>query len=204
MEYEELDFDFFGAGIPHTAEAPPMEEVTGVPDGIIRAGLDGLWYLGETENLSLSEARSLVRNSLEQGIKCPCCHRFAKLYRRKLHSGMASRLVRCHSLTQTTGAEWIHVSDIYRWTHFRSVAPNDFPYLENWGLIASKPTDPHEDQKSSGFWRITEKGKKFVSGHRRVEKYVFIYDNIVDSFSEETTDIYEALGSRFSYQELMG
>jgi len=26
---------------------------------------------------------------------------------------------------------------------------------------------------------------------------------VADSFSEETTDIYEALGSKFSYQELM-
>lgn len=197
MEYE----DFFT--VPDASKATLIEE----PERFARepGGLDGLWYLGETETtLSLSQARTIVRNSLEQGIKCPCCHRFAKLYRRKLHSGMSSRLVRCYALTKATSAEWVHVSDIYRWIHFKSVAPNDFPYLENWGLIIAKPTNPHEDQKSSGYWKITEKGKKFVSGQLRVARHVFIYDNIVDSFSDDTTDIYESLGSRFSYQELMG
>ena len=55
----------------------------------------------------------------------------------------------------------------------------DFSKMKFWGLIY-KPT---EDRN---IWGITVRGMKFLEDEKRIPKYVYIYNNSVEKYSQET------------------
>ena len=58
--------------------------------------------------------------------------------------------------------------------------------------------------RATGFYKITELGKKFVAREVSVPMYIFLYNGAtVKRLDTETIDIYEALGEKFNYNELM-
>ncbi len=131
-------------------------------------------------------------------VLCPGCERWAKIYKRRLNSGMASVLVRL-----------FHVSDPKTWSSIEQIFGSrkqdrrDWPLLQHWGLI--EPGGRRTaTSNASGFWRITARGVMFVVGSTVVPEYVFVWDNRAVRFSAETVTVRAALGSRFDYAELMG
>jgi hypothetical protein len=65
-----------------------------------------------------------------------------------------------------------------------------------WGFLK-------RSERDFRLYRLTEKGASFIRGDIRVPKYVTEYNSEILEFSEETTDIKEALGDHFNYYELM-
>jgi hypothetical protein len=131
------------------------------------------------------------------GGDCPCCGQFTKVYKRKFNAGMARGLI------------WLVLLDEPEWTDVPKLAPKwlikiagEFAKSAHWGLSEQKPTDD-PNQKCSGLWRPTEKGANFVSDSLTIPTHVYLYDNAVIKFTQEETTIREALGKRFSYEELM-
>ena len=57
---------------------------------------------------TIKEAKEHLRNNFEEGIDCPCCGQFVKLYKRKLNSGMAATLIR---IVKFNGSSEVHVKD---------------------------------------------------------------------------------------------
>ena len=148
---------------------------------------------------TIEEARAHLRANLDEGTRCPCCDQYAKRYRRKLNSSMAAAL--CWM--------WTHARDA--WIEVPTAAPawilkaREYPKLAWWGLIEEQPRADGSSGRTSGVWRVTQKGADFVRGGRPVARYAFVYNGTVEDFTtERPTWIREALGDRFDYRELMG
>ena len=157
---------------------------------------------------SIDMARALkkeMRPKMEDGCQCPVCDQLAKIYKVKLNSGMARCLIWMYNRPQMLGEAYPHST----WVDIPLQAPREIiksrshGRLAHWGLIEAKPNVDDPSKKDSGLWRLTLKGLSFTSGGLRVPKHVFLYNNIVEGWSEEQTTIEEALGNHFNYEELM-
>jgi len=173
-------------------------------DAILQAAQDMLDFVPkEPAPVTLRDAREEVFSMRTQGIKCPCCDQFAKVYRRNLNSSMASGLIRFYMATQDIN-KFHHVPTVF--TRMKMNFMNtEFSKLRYWGLVEEQTSDDVQEKKTSGYWRVTEKGRDFALAMITVPKYIYLYDSqICENFSDPTQiDINQALGSRFNYQELM-
>jgi len=148
--------------------------------------------------MDVTQAKKWLKERLKTGAKCPVCNRFAKMYCRKLNAGMCVRLI---DLYKISTSDWVHLSE---WISQRPKMTNhDFAYLVHWGLLEQKKKDEDLDKKSIGYWRITQKGIKFVNRMVHVKSHVFLYDNRFFGFEGEDVGIDKCLGEKFSYKELM-
>lgn len=151
---------------------------------------------------SLVEVRDEMLKHLDDGVKCPCCCRAIRVYRRRIHSKMAADLIRLF---------WMNWYDTRpfeeRFHHIQAICrghPGDFAKLRYWKLIEEMPlTDEHK--RTSGFWRITDKGRDFVQRRGSVPRQVKIY---MDRFKgyvshDDLVSITDCLGKHFDYLELM-
>lgn len=146
---------------------------------------------------TITAARQEVMSHLDEGITCPCCDQFCKLYKRKLNSGMARILI------------WlVKVYDGKNWVNVPEQAPvfvrrsNEVSRLCLWGLARERPSeDP--DQRNSGFYKPTRKGYQFVHRQISVPSHVHVYNNTIMGWSDKQIDIVACLGQKFSYRELM-
>lgn len=150
------------------------------------------------EEMTIAEAKKLLREQWEKGLKCPCCNQLVKLYKPALRANMAMVLIDIYKTMQRTNKTWVHVMD--------EVKPinGDYAKLRFWGLLAPKGDDPVKDTKASGFWSVTDKGVDFILGKQSVPSRVHIFDNRKWGESGGMVSIQQALGKKFSWQELMG
>lgn len=161
-------------------------------------------------NSTLAQAKEWLRSRLDDGAKCPCCSQHAKIYRRKLNSGMAVSLLAFARVTQLTNPKdgWLRVPDdfVQTATVLKVLKNREYNKLRYWGLLEAHPTDQSLDANTpfTGMWRITELGLKFARAEVEVPESVSIYDNRVMKRATKLTSIQQALGSKFNYAELMG
>lgn len=147
------------------------------------------------DNDYLGAARRLVREFAQQGITCPCCNQYVKVYRRKLTTMTAQALVLMY---RQAGEGWVNLPALLG----RKQA--DEAKARYWGLIQESEDVRDDGSKRAGWWRLTELGVRFVQGRARVPKYALIYNSqLVYLDLGETVDIREALGTRFHYDDLM-
>jgi len=152
---------------------------------------------------TLVEAKDWLRDRVDKGATCPCCNRKAKVYRRKINSGMAWVLIRIYRQTllgRVVGAGWVHIHDIFEGYGQKH---RDWSTLRHWGLIEGYKRGRDPKRLGAGYWRVTKEGKLFAGGLSRVPLYLRVYDNRVLGPSRETVSVQEALGSAFDYDELM-
>lgn len=152
-----------------------------------------------TPRTTLSEAHKWLKDRVEDGVVCPCCAQFAKIYKRKLNSSMARGLLVLVRLDENGP---IHIPSIF--TAQRVCAANDGSLLRHWGLIEEVPGVRDDGSTRVGYYTVTDLGRKFAAGSVRVPAYIYLYAaRLVDSNDHATVDIREALGKRFHYEELM-
>ena len=147
---------------------------------------------------TIKEAKQYLRENFNKGCSCPTCGQFVRLYKRKLGSPQTKALILLYHKNNDNNNDWVHVRDITRDLNVTS----DFSKNIYWNLIEEKPLSG-EDKKTSGFWRITNKGRAFVEGKLKVKSHVLIYNAKVVGFSEDYTNVVQSLGKKFSYRELM-
>lgn len=146
----------------------------------------------------LSDAIEFVENNKSVGCICPCCNQIAKVYKRKLNSGMALELIQLYKLSKKKDTVFFHH------TEFAKLTGGEISKLSYWGLVQEKPKDENDtDKKTSGYWSITEIGSNFVENKISIESHIYLYDAEFLGFSETKTNIIESLGKKFNYQELM-
>jgi hypothetical protein len=143
---------------------------------------------------TVDEAKAWLRAHLDVGAKCPVCNQRVQRYRRTINAGMARSLISMHLLEPTGG--WVRV------TTQLDARSREEGKLRYWGLVAERPST-RTDGVRSGFWRVTDKGRRFVLGQESVPKYAHIYDDQFLGHSGPPIKIYDALGKNFSYVELM-
>lgn len=154
----------------------------------------------------LSSAKQYVRDHLREGIDCPCCNQRAKTYKRKLNSAMAVCLIEMYHQVIDAPGSYVHIKDMMKASQRFTLNMNggNFATMHYWSLIFEMAKDPEVTEKrTTGNWRITQKGIDFVEGRLTVPKYVFTYNMHLEGLSPEQISIKEALSSKFNYTELM-
>ena len=151
-----------------------------------------------TRQTSLEEAKQWLRERVRGGAECPCCQRYAKIYRRKLNSGMAAFMISTYK--QTMDGNYSHIADLFNFG--KTTSGTDFYLLKFWDLIEEKLNDDTE-KKASGYWRTTQRGIEFALGELEVMSHVKMYGGKGLTFDGKLTDIETCLGKKFSYPELM-
>jgi hypothetical protein len=155
--------------------------------------------------VTAEEAKAYVTKHIQDGISCPTCGQFCKVYKRKLNSTMALALVLIYQFFKThPHAEWLHIAAfLVKVKHDSSIAGGDAVKLRYWGLIERAHGERDDGSDRVGRYRITDIGKQFVEGKIAVPRYVYLYNQLLLRLSEEMTTMREALGDKFKYDELM-
>lgn len=131
---------------------------------------------------------------------CPCCGRWAQVYRRRIHATMARQIIELYSLGGGKARQFVHASLLIP---KGETGVGDIGKAAYWGLVEKMN---HEDQskKHSGLWRITETGIGFAEGTRNVRAIAVVFDNNVIDWDGPDVSIEDCLKDKFNYGELMG
>lgn len=128
---------------------------------------------------------------------CPCCGQMAKVYRRSIHRKMCVALAFLYREDQKKPGDWVNVREIYG-----PGLSGDYAKLRFWGLVEPKDTRTRTEN-SSGFWRITEKGRAFVRTGVAIPKYAFVFDNVCRNVDGPLVTFFECAGKKFDYDQIM-
>jgi len=151
--------------------------------------------------VTIQEAKKFLKDNLKKGVECPCCNQFVKLYKRKINLVMTTCLIRLYHLYYKNPS-YHHVKEIV--SGISDTGTNDFSKLAYWNLIEEKQKDPKNTKtRTSGYWRITDKGLDFVLGKINVPSHCYVYNTKVYQFSDEYVSIEETIGNKFNYKKLM-
>ena len=155
---------------------------------------------------TLKQAKAQLMRDRFEGVVCPCCEQYAKVYKRTITASMALWLI---WLVQSYRRE-------KRWYHVRECLPffarskkaagtaytGDYAKLLHWGLLR-QCTEEVEGKKSSGLWKPTRKGYRFALGRITVPRHAYLYDGHCIELSGPAITITDALGTKFDYEKLM-
>lgn len=145
--------------------------------------------------MTLGDARGKLRGLARTGARCPCCRQFVKAYRRKLNSGMARAAIRVYRAT--CPGEYCHLQEVDQ-----TSGSSEGSKLRCWGLLVEE-RERREDGGRSGWWCLTEEGRRFVTGAHTVPKYALLYDGRLLHLEGAAVSIVDCLGEKFDYHELM-
>lgn len=130
---------------------------------------------------------------------CPCCERHSQLYKRKIHSDAAKKLVKLKTLGGDK--DFVHTSLLL---DRGNTSVGDFSKAKHWGLIVEKPNGDNTSKKTSGFWKLTELGDAFVMNKVHIRQHAHVFNDELFGFSGENVNIIDCLsGKGFNYYELM-
>jgi len=161
---------------------------------------------------SLEDAKKWLRVRFGKGATCPCCQQFVKLYKRPFNKSMAYVLLLIARYYRRVPRpdEWLHVpsyiAEVAVGNPRRAAAVRgDWAKLKFWGLIEEKPDVRADGSPRIGYWRLTPLGQKFVDREVKVPSHVYIYNGeALQRAVDEQITIDDALGTEFSYSEIMG
>lgn len=140
---------------------------------------------------TLDDAKDWLEDRLDGGAVCPCCGQFAKVYRRKLHSGMAKALIEIYRAGGGPSRDWVNITQ-----SIITAKGGDTAKLRYWGLAEADPD-------TQGIWRVTPVGEQWVLGKTNVLSHAEIYNDRLLNLTGDPLSVRAALGSHFDYEELM-
>lgn len=155
-----------------------------------------------TTESKLSEVREYLKQNYSSGCSCPACGQHVELYRRGLNSSMARALIIIFRVHRKLGFD--KGIKMNQEIANMGIPANNIEYakLAYWGLL-EQSTD-EEGKLSSGYWKITDKGCRFVQNVKMtIPKYVFIYNNKVQGYGKSNLNIIAALGDNYNYNKLL-
>lgn len=146
------------------------------------------------DEMTLADAREILRTLAEDGHACPLCTQNVKVYRRKVSSNMAAMLIR---MWREGGREYVYLPDLRRGNDGM-----DQTVMQFFGLIEEEKTR-REDGGRAGWWRVTDLGDAFLHARGVIRKYAHVYNGRCLRLSGDSVTIRTALGTKFNYEELM-
>jgi len=190
----QYDLDFDAAGEELQAPEPPASELL-VPH---------LQLPKVSRNLTVKRAQQELVEGVKEGVKCQCCGKLAKVYRRKLNAGMAKALIILTHLSKlpvvSDEAGFVASADLFKTLGGQH---RDWYLLAHWGLIERGTPTRSKTREGAGTWRPTFDGRMFVEKHANVARYAVLYDGVLIGYEGELVSVVDALGDRFDYSELM-
>lgn len=149
----------------------------------------------DVDDMLLSEARRILWEHVDEGIRCACCDQLARRWKRQIYRATARWLIKLVKKFAETD-DWIHTRQII-------TRGGDHAKLRFWDLIEEKPKDPDDKTvRTSGFWRPTFKGIRFANARLMVPKIAVVYDNVLQWHEGELVSIRTCLGKDFDYEAL--
>jgi hypothetical protein len=148
------------------------------------------------DSWSLGEARDWLRERVDRGASCPCCHQFAKVYRRKINAAMARALILMWDEGGRERRLYVHVPSI------DPTRGGDVAKMQFWGLIEEE-RGSRADGGRAGFWRVTQRGEDWLGRRITVPKYIRVYDGKPLNTTGVAVSIDDALGDEFRLDDLM-
>ena len=150
-----------------------------------------------TAETTLVEAKDYLLARMDEGVVCPCCTQFAKVYRWSLYSTAVRALILYYRLGGTS--EFVHSN---RLKDYDYKGQGDASRLRHWDLVEEEKTR-RDDGGRSGYWRVTELGERFIRETASIPRYIYIFDGLVVGRSPEMATIHDAIRTRFNYDEMM-
>jgi len=155
--------------------------------------------------------RAWLQGRIDDGVICPCCDQFAKVYRRSISGPMVLTLIAMYHVSREREGcsnglgPWIHIERDINDAGRTAKRSRDYAKLRHWGLIEPHPHNAaaRPDKSSAGLWRITSPGVNYVEGDLCVPKYALVYNNEGRGFDGDILSIEDSLGKNFNYGELM-
>jgi hypothetical protein len=151
-----------------------------------------------TGESTIEEARDWLAEHLHVGERCPVCEQHARIYHRKLNSGIAYALI----LLYRAGANgmWVHKPTVLKG---EGASARDESIARYWGLLEEETEVKRDDGGRAGYWRLTPRGVAFVRGVEAIPAFARIYNGKCLGLEGAPRTIRECLGQRFDYEELM-
>lgn len=151
-----------------------------------------------TGTLDILRATFLDRLKKGDEMTCPCCGRFAKIYKRRLHTSIALQLIQLYRLGGSVA--YVHASQLIG----DGVAgAGDFTKAKYWNLIEPMTVDTGGEKKASGYWKLTVEGWRFVKAGMSIPEFAILYDDKVLEMAGRMVSIQDCLGKKFDYSALM-
>ena len=136
--------------------------------------------------------------TVDDGIRCECCGRLMKLYRRSINSNMALTLIH---LYKSGNRDWVHVEKFLQENgHPRS---GDFHKLVLFGLLDKFEGERLDGSQRNGFYRLNGRSLLFVESKLTVQKTAKILNGTFKGFEGAQVSIKDCLDQKFDYQALM-
>lgn len=152
--------------------------------------------------LQVESAKLFTKKNLKEGTHCPLCKQKVQMYSKMIDSNMVKYLIVLYKLTaKKTNREYFHTETDLKVTQ---KVGGSFAKLRWWGLIEQKEKDTdYTTSRTSGLWKITDKGKQYVRGEIKLPKYVKLYNQKFYGTEGDDIDIRHSLNAKFNYIELM-
>lgn len=141
--------------------------------------------------------------ALREGKKllhCPCCGRSAQMYDRTIHQSIARQLILLYRAGNGPHRDYVHTRELLL---PGTSGVGDFSKAKYWQLVEEIGINENKKRRTSGLWRLTQKGVDYVTNRLAVPKHAYVYDDELWSLSDDTATIQDALGETFDYAAVM-
>jgi hypothetical protein len=156
----------------------------------------------DADKMNIEKAKLFTRDRMKKGGDCPLCEQNVQMYSYALNGETIFRLIKLfkHSKNFPSG-RFFHVQQEIGIT---LNIGGGWAKLKWWGLIEQEEKEKDNTiSRTSGYWRITQKGEDFINGKIRIPKYVRLYNNNQFGFKGEEVTAQDCLGQKFNFVELM-
>jgi len=161
------------------------------------------------DELTIAEAKNIMRPKLKKGTTCLCCGQRAQVYARSITSSMVHGLIHIYLADEAhkDARGYIHLENFFKdLIGVPSSIRGDLPKLRFWGFL-EVDTDREKDDgnPNNGYYRITQDGKLFVLGHLECRQKALIYNNKLLKFDPESklVRIKDCVKNKFNYEKLI-
>jgi hypothetical protein len=155
----------------------------------------GTFDFSENGDTPLREVRDYFFSNVDEGLTCPCCGQFAKIYKRKLNRTMVKALRALHNAGGTL--DWVHSQSILSSNHYGG----DVGKTALWGLVRERRI-PRKDGGRAGWWMVTPEGLSFLRGTKAVPKYACVYNGRLQMLKGDPVTIND-VAREFRLDDLM-
>ena len=159
-----------------------------------------------TANTTVIEAFGHVTNQKMKGIPvtCPVCGHTSNKNILPINKTNATCLMVLYGISQKEGNRFYHVKELEEKSHLMAISMNgggDFSRMRHWGFIEEMPKV--KKVRTSGYWRITDRGKEFCENKLSVSKAITVVSGTVACLTGDSITIVNLFDSPDSYYDLM-
>lgn len=151
---------------------------------------------------TIEQAKQFLRENMNKGAICPCCHQDVKMYPRKLSASMGYVLLLLVKYRKSS--PYFHVSEFLDSIGVGTSERADWQKLVVWKLIERPEGKVRQDgSKRVGEYKVTQRGIDFAENNLKVHAKAKIYNGKDYGFEGKQVSIKDVLGSKFNYDDLM-